>query len=486
MTAGRKLPWAAGPAIDDPIAFQQTWLRRRLWSVQQEIGRAVEESSQIAVKGCHASGKTFLAAGIPLHWLIKYRQGKVFITAPTLRQVKTFWEEIALARRTSRVAQLLPEPSTTALKISEDRYAIGASSSKGVNLQGFHGRDVLIICDEAPGIQSDIWDAIEGIRAGGRVRVLKLGNPVVPSGAFYDSFGKARTIHRCISISAFDTPNFQRPAGGAITIDELLAMDDAELDYAPFPSLVTRRWVKERYIAWGPNHPKYRSRVLAEFPSESPYAVFPLSWIERAKREPTERELKEAAGRAIQVGIDVAGAGHDETALCARVNGIVLHQEAWPDPDPRGAVLKLLWALKTRRDYPLGIVVVDVIGIGYNFALHIADQGFQVYGFNAGARPIDPTQFVNQKAEAHFTAREYLRLDAISNLHDDECEAQLATIQYRETPRGLTEIESKEQRNKRGIPGSPDRAEAFVNAFARIVPQTIEIPIARGYQISPI
>ena len=58
-----------------------------------------------------------------------------------------------------------------------------------------------------------------------------------------------------------------------------------------------------------------------------------------------------------------------------------------------------------------------------------------------------------------------------------------------ENSRGLTEIASKEARNQRGIPGSPDRAESLIMAFMRIVPQetivNLENFTAKGYEISP-
>jgi hypothetical protein len=462
-------------SLTDAIEFQRVWLHRKLWRKQQEIARSVQENALTTVKGCHASGKTYMAAGLPLWWLVRHTEALALTTAPTLRQVKTFWREIALARNESPVKRLLPEPSITGLEISSKRYAIGASSSAGVNLQGFHNTNVLIVADEAPGIQSEIWQAIEGIRAGGNVHVLKLGNPVVPSGEFYDSFTKERKIHKCITISAFDTPNLQHETEPRpLSLEELVQLPAERLYYSPFPFLVTRRWVVERYHAWGPNHPQWASRVLGEFPKEDPYSVFPLTWIEKAKREPTPAELGLArrARGGIQVGIDVAGPGHDETCLTARVGGIILRQEAWADPDPRGPVLRVLKELQTHPLYRLGYVVVDTVGIGYNFALHIVDNGFaeNVYGFNAGRRPIDPTQYQNAKAEVYFACRDYFGTGEISGLADVETEAQLSTLRYRENSRGLIEIETKEQRNKRGIPGSPDRAESLIMAFMRVVP----------------
>jgi hypothetical protein len=152
-------------------------------------------------------------------------------------------------------------------------------------------------------------------------------------------------------------------------------------------------------------------------------------------------------------------------------------------------VLAVLHRLRTCK-YPLGQIIVDTVGIGYNFALHLVDQGFNCYGFNAGQHAIDNTQFVNQKAEAYWTFRTYLQDNLISQLNDEETAAQLSTIRYRENSRGLTEIESKEARNQRGIPGSPDRAESLIMAFMKVVPQQTTVvwdgPSSRGYQISPI
>ena len=134
----------------------------------------------------------------------------------------------------ARSRQLLPEPTSTGLDLGPSRYAFGASSSAGINIQGLHGSNVLIVADEAPGIESDIWDAIEGIRAGGNVHVLELGNPVIPSGHFYDSFTRNRSIYNCISISAFDTPNLQHLDGRPVTEEELLAMSPRNWPIVPF------------------------------------------------------------------------------------------------------------------------------------------------------------------------------------------------------------------------------------------------------------
>jgi phage terminase large subunit len=470
-------------SFDKPDIFQEKWLKRTIWAKQKDILRSVYANKLTAVKGCHASGKSFCSAGLPLSWICRYQKSKSMITAPTERQVKSFWKDIHVAYEQGLVHNFLPKPLTMSLTVGPERYSYGATSSAGVNVQGLHSENVLIICDEAPGIESDIWDAIEGIRAGGNVHVLELGNPVIPSGHFYDSFTRNRSIYNCISISAFDTPNLQHSSGRPLTEEELLTMSADELAYQPFPSLISRQWVRERLKIWGNRHPKYLARVLGEFPSDDPYSVFPLNWIERAKREPTDAEKKTWADWPIQVGIDVAGAGADETVITARAGGQILQQTAYPEADPRAAVLRELSGLSARYRRRLDLVVVDIDGIGYNFALHLEDHGFRCYGFHAGARAIDATQYQNAKAEAYWTLRTYMSQDCVTGLgaphadtgvSDEECAAQLSTLRYTENSRSLTEIESKQQRNARGIPGSPDRAESLIMSFMRVVQQRVD------------
>ena len=475
----------------DPVLFQQKFLKRQLWDKQQELVRAIAESHSVSVKGCHGSGKTFAAAGMVPFELLGNTEQIVLLMAPTLRQVKTFWTEVSECIQALNVH--VPEPTTTRWEISPKCYAQGFSSSKGVNAQGFHGKRVLILVDEAIGITGDVWDAIEGIRAAGDVRIAKFCNPTVPSGPVFEDFTKLRSTprHTCITISAFDTPNLQ-----GLTLESLMQLPEDQLDFAPFPWLTRRRWVREMYYKWGLENPRFRARVLGEFPSQSQWAVFSLEWIERARREPTESEIRACERSHIQVGVDVAAGGDDETTACARVNGIILGRAAWREEDPRGKVAN--WISGWRREkWPLGPVVVDTTGVGYYMAKHLADCGFTVYGFKAGGRPFDTVQFLNAKAEAYFRLRDAYKDGYISHMPeaiDDDCEAQLCAIEYCELPRGQIQVEPKEDARKRGVQ-SPDRAEAEIMAFYWVVPQTTRYlnPETGGtsetyqpYTISPI
>lgn len=463
-----------GTSFTDPVHFASDMLRSTLWRKQRDIMRAVATKPLVAVKACHASGKTYQAARLALWWLLRYPEGKVINTAPSWRQVKLMWDEIRLARKQSRIA--FPVPKATELRLNDNNYIQGISTNEAVKFQGIHGRKILVIVDEAPGVRADIWDAIEGVRAGGDVHVLMLGNPVIPSGYFFNAFGRGRTIWHTFTIGAFDTPNL-----AVLTLNQIMEMQEDELSRPPLPYLITPRWVRERALTWGLKHPMFEARVLGQFPSQATDSVFSLEWIEMAKRDPTAAELEQAKTAPIQVGIDVAGPGEDETVLVARSGGIVLELHSFSDADPRGKVVQILGRL--RATGRLQTVLIDSVGIGYNFAQHIADQGFTVYLFNAGHRAVDNERFANSKAETYWSLREWMQRGAISGLNDLETEAQLSSIRYHTTPSGQTAIESKEDARKRGV-RSPDRAEAMVLAFWRVIPRVQTVDYTQHVQIS--
>lgn len=154
-------------------------------------------------------------------------------------------------------------------------------------------------------MKADIWEAIEGIRAGGDVRVLALGNPTIASGPFHEAFTSNRDGWCPFTISVFDSPNLT-----GLSLDELLALPDPGLDHCPRPYLVTRRWVRAKYSEWGPGHPLWEARVLGQFPTQAEDSLISLAWLEEAARRPAADH-----GGRLAAGLDVAGPGEDETVL---------------------------------------------------------------------------------------------------------------------------------------------------------------------------
>lgn len=449
----------------DPVWFAETILGHNLWALQRQIMRAVaQRRARVAVKSCHASSKSFTAAELVL-WA-PYAGGIAITTAPTFRQVQRMvWAEVHSMYPKAKVplgGQLL---QTAEFKIAPDLYALGMSTDKGVNFQGFHARAdgfMLIILDEAPGVEQSVMTAIEGVRAGGDVRVLMLGNPDLPSGPFYDAFGVGREGWQTFTIDGFETPNLEdeEQPGRQLTLEDLIALPEHRVGVAPRPYLITREFILEKHRDWGETSPLWQSKIRGNFPDQAADALISLAALEAARR----RELEPAPTDAFEAGIDVAGPGEDETVLTVRHGPKILHQQGWVIPDPRGDVIRALepWQLRLSK------IKVDSVGMGYYFAKHLEDQGYRgkVVQVNVGDAPRDREKYANLKAELYWGLRKRADDGDLAGI-TDKALSQLASIKYSHNSRGQVVIESKDEARKRGVK-SPDYAESVMLAFANV------------------
>lgn len=487
MPAARKKPLpqrGEGPvALETPVGFSKGVLGHDLWPLQGEIANAVANNRYVAVKSCNASGKTFLAADIVLWWVTTFPDAIAVTTAPTWMQVEELlWGEIRRSLKSAKIAY--PRTGLTKIDLSaagntDKNYAIGLSTNDHERFSGFHSGRVLIVLDEAPGVRAEVWQAIQGLRAGGNVRVLAIGNPVEIGGDFYDAFTSRREHWKTYTISAFDTPNLApfyldyeeviqkgeveevvvtRAGRGTIN---LLEASEEQLDLAPRGYLCTPRWVKEMFTEWGADHAFFQSRVLGAFPKQSESTLIPLAWLERNKAKEVPKPI---TGGKVKAGLDVAGPGEAETVLAVQdENDHLLELSAWPKADPRGDVVARLNAYKGR----LARVNVDCVGLGWGIYLHLKDEfgGTIVRPVNVGAEPRDKRKFANAKAEHYWGLRLRAQSGDLTGIKDEKTIGQLTAIRYKHNARGQIEIEKKEELVKRGVK-SPDRAEAVMLAQA--------------------
>lgn len=454
------------PSSKDPVHFAESVFNIRLWDTQKEILRAIERERRLAVKACHASGKTFVAAIAALRFAAKHRNSRVLIIAPgwlTVRSV--LWSEIHSLLARARLRMPTTVLNQTEIRLGVDNLVLGVSTNDASRLQGHHAEHLLIICDEAPGIEPSFWPAVEGILAGGDTHLLALGNPTVSSGYFYDAFTRNRQAWTTFSISAFDTPNL-----AGLVLDALLAQPDGALDDNPCPYLTTRRWVRERYAEWfngsPENSPLWQSRVLGEFPSSSSNALIPLTALEHARRAPVDN------GADIIIGVDPAGPGRDKTAAVACAGGAIVDSKTWTEPDARGPVLAWLRRWQSR----IRLVRYDSCGLGYFFAEPLRDAGYRCEGINVAAASKDRERYANAKAERFWNLRDRFIAGDVSGL-SDEMLAELAAITWLLDTHGRIAIEGKAD-VKAALGHSPDLAESLMLALGEGAPQPFEYTAA--------
>lgn len=467
-------------AVMDPVLFSTVFLATHCWETQQQIMREIAKPfSRVAVKACHSSSKTFTAAIVLLWFLARYTESIVVTTAPTWNQVeKLLWGEVHSGLIRSKYP--FPKANQTELWLGPKRYAQGLATTvtkqdEGVKFQGYHAQQVLMILDEAPGVDPKIWEAIEGARAGGDVRILAIGNPTISSGPFFESFTKNRVGWKTFTIDAFDTPNFSGVPEKESESDErdevtrFIDKGKADPDWLndnPLPFLTTKRWVFEKYFEWGPGHPLWEARVRGRFPKQAPDALLSLDWLEKAK-------IKEGVvTKKYRAGLDVAGPGEDETVLTVVSGETIVLQKYWPIPDPRGEVVRELQPFKA----DLESFNIDSIGVGWGIYLHMKDifniPGCSVNAVNICEAAEDTELFADCKAEYYWGLRLRLQNGNMSGMYngettlDEKTIGQLAGIRWKTNSRGQIEIESKEEAAKRGVK-SPDRAESVMLAFAK-------------------
>src|SRR5258708_744826 len=197
----------------DPDYFFRDVLGVELWETERKIIHSIKDNRKVAVRSCHSSGKTFTLARAALWFLYAFPPAVVIDTAPTDRQVRNqFWREFRLAHQKARIP-LGGELLKTQFNIAEDWYAFGFSTRETAGdvvadkFQGFHGKNILIIVDEASGVSESIFEAIDGSMSSGlTVRLVYIGNPTRKEGSFASAFADPTFKH--LHISAFDTPNF--------------------------------------------------------------------------------------------------------------------------------------------------------------------------------------------------------------------------------------------------------------------------------------
>ena len=446
--------------LKDPEYFTRKILNKTLWAVQTEILRSVRDNPRTAVRSCHGIGKTFTAAMCILWFVYTHPKAIVLSTAPTWRQVeKLIWKEIRAAYREAVIplgGNLLPKTPELHL-IHDEWYAAGLSTNEPDRFQGFHEEHILVIVDEAAGVNLEIFEAIEGILTSSGARLLLIGNPTAIGTPFYDAFTKPgyKTFH----VSAYDTPNFTEYG---ITPEDI-ANDtwQAKAHTVPYPRLITPQWVSDRFKTWGEQSAPYQVRVMGNFPQQGEDTLVPLLWIELAM----ERWEDAAEGADVQIGVDVAAYGSDKTVLAVRKGEKLTELHVYSQKNTRETA-GLVQALA--REHRTVKISVDEIGIGRGVVDSLEEDGYENVGVNVAEKSSDSERYHNLRAELWWNLRGLLNpeKDPIALPPDDELLSELASVKYKVDARGAIQIESKEEMRKR-LGHSPDRADAVVLAFAR-------------------
>lgn len=302
----------------DPIGFAEDVLNLTLDIWQKRFLDAYLEHTKVAVRSSTGQGKDFTASIAVLHFLVSFWKAYVPCTANSKEQLQTIlwkqfsdlignsngidvvfkWEATSIKHR-EYGAEWLAFAKTSAKKISSG----GERSAEGS--AGHHADNMLVLMDEASGIDEEFWQAYEPTLTGPNNRIIAIGNPNRLSGSFYQIWFNPRVsgFWKRFTIAGKSSP---KASAFAAVGDEYHVSargnQSGNHDY-----LIAK---------WGHQHPMVQSKVYGVHPTASSNDTG--FSFEEVKAAMVQGRLRPSDTDAVQIGVDVARFGDDDTAYAIR------------------------------------------------------------------------------------------------------------------------------------------------------------------------
>jgi hypothetical protein len=201
--------------------------------------------------------------------------------------------------------------------------------------------------------------------------------------------------------------------------------------------------------------------VLAEFGGLEEQVVINFAAI---------AELDKYEIEHVQEGYNIAGldlsAGGDEQVVVVRNGNKVIGVEAFKFHDTTVLVEKLSEVFyRYDLDNSQSVIYGDAGGLGKPILDQLNRDGWNVTYVLNQAVPYNKLAYLNRGAELWFSIARHIENAEIIIPTDVTLRKQLASRYYTVTPQNKIQLESKRQAKSKGH-ASPDRADAFVLAFA--------------------
>lgn len=443
----------------DPAGWARFY-RVFLWSLQLAVAASVAANKRTIVRSAAGIGKSFLSAVIVCWWVTTHPANEVYVwtTAPGNDQVSgILWEDIRkLHKRLGLPGRIGLDNKwrIDGVLVASGRKpadkADGADDDPDTG-QGFHRRFLLVVLDDAGGLDSWLWDAAENITTGDDCRILGTGNPDHAGSRFAQLCD--HPLWTAFKASLFDSPNF---TGEHVP-------DDVR------PMLTSRAWQEARLLDWGADDRRYLSKVLAEFPKDHPDQVISAAALAECFF-PEPRAASELL--PVVLGVDVGG-GSDLTVIRERRGMKAGRRWAVRTSDPEEAARLVVRAV---QESGATMVNVDANGVGWGLVgsvrmlLRAASlDGVTVHAVMVGGASSEPEKYLNLRSELWFgVGRESSQRRDWDLSGMDEAEktkTELLLPRWKLDPRGRIQIEKKEDIRARTGGKSPDDADALLLAF---------------------
>lgn len=464
---------------NDPVGFSNVVLGRPpLTDDQARIVRAVVRHKIVVVPTGNSVGKSFMLAGLMLWWVYTRPHSLVIATAPSQTLLgSVLFKEVrrALASCPVRLPGRLtdsPRASPQTLEIDSAGWGILAFATRGVErLSGQHNPELLIVVDEASGVEDEIWEALDSQNP---KRMVVCGNPIRAEGRFRELAARADRERADPTIPVSDRVHEIRIPS--------TSSPDIHLDRSP-RGLADKGFLDASRRQYGMDGLWWRTHIAALFPEVSSDALIPEAWLDWATRPEHQIRLvaNDARGGFRRIACDLGeGVGRDRTVVLARDDLRILEVSASrTDGLPEAAMMIKRMALKWNVEH--NRIVYDCMGVGKSLGNHLMRAGIVgARGYAGSGRPRERDSFANLRSESAWRMRNRLDPNWCPDPHRPtirqppfyippaewwpQMREELKTLSYDFVGKTTRLVPKEEHADRLGR--SPDLADALLMSFS--------------------
>lgn len=463
-----------------------------------EAWRELAQGNWAGVEAGTGTSKTYWLARVVLWFLDVYEDSLVVTSAPKQDQLKLhLWSELTKVfykfKKLRTGAEMLSLQLRVDGKSSEEVdeadlaqswiaigfvAGVGSEEQSATKAQGFHRENMLIICEETPGMPGPVMTAFQNTSTGDNNVILAVGNPDSELDELHE-FCELNHV-KAFRVSAFDYPN--------VVVGKEV-----------FPGAVTRRSIERRKNQYGEDSGMYQSRVRGISPSQGEDSLIKLDWVEQCIN--SEVTGSEEQWSFNSVGVDVSNSeSGDKAALAFFENHNLEVVQEFHCKNATHLAYNLVYNdaelmgkgysnYKTNKltDYNIheDCIGIDAVGVGVSTVNAFYDLGMDgVKALQGGqwdeAIPIEERikdgkttkvpmyRFVSLRAQMYWELREDLRQKQINIKVTDvnmlkQIKKELITPKF-DMAANTIAVEKKETIKKRLGGKSPNVADAIVYA----------------------
>lgn len=439
------------------VIFNTNWKgvggKYELTTQQCEMLDAVASNRRISVRAGRGIGKTAYLSWLILWQLCVKGNTKVMATAPSFPQLQSvLWPEVQRWLSGSLVKNCFTFTKRRLYRNDNElSFAEPRTASREEATQGLHNEHLLIIADEATGIDDNILRTLEGSLTESDNKIFLMFNPTRISGFAYDTHHVVKDQWKVLHYSS---ENSER---------------------------VDKEWLagmKAKYVHGSVIHDVYRVHVMGEFPQGDPKAFFSVGEIYAARDRTVKKE------GIVEIGIDVAAEGDDETVFCPRWGNYVISANdlgydygkdaslySWGKTPINETELKIYDAIQKVRDFTGCTekirVKIDAGGLGIGLVNYM-EASSTIYNIE-----VVRVHFGGSGKDYEYDANEATHMwnhlkDILADVqlpYDQFLMDELVSRRWMFADNGKQKIEPK-RLFKKEFKSSPDRADALVLAFA--------------------